>query len=47
MNTESEQEFYLTPEEEEIIWDRIENDERMSSEEVKRLLNIENTTRGC
>lgn len=38
MNTESEQESYLTLEEEEIIWDRIENDERMSSEEVKRLL---------
>lgn len=38
MNTASEQELYLTPEEEEIIWDRIENDERMSSEEVRRFL---------
>lgn len=34
----SEQEAFLTVEEEEEIWDSINNDERMSSEEVKRLL---------
>ena len=38
LKAKSEQELYLTPEEEELIWDKIENDERMSSDEVKRLL---------
>lgn len=33
-----EQETLLTIEEEEEIWDAIDNDERMSSEEIKRLL---------
>ena len=33
-----EQETFLTIGEEEEIWDAISNDERMSSEEVKRLL---------
>lgn len=38
LKTKSEQELYLTPEEEEGIWNGIKNDERMDSDEVKRLL---------
>lgn len=38
LKTKSEQELYLTPEEEEEIWNGIKNDERMDSDEVKRLL---------
>lgn len=38
LKTKSEQELYLTHEEEEEIWNNIENDERISSEEARRLL---------
>lgn len=38
----SEQELYLTPEEEDEIWDTINNDERLTSDEVKNLLIGEN-----
>ncbi|MDI9475311.1 MAG: DUF2281 domain-containing protein [Natronincolaceae bacterium] len=38
LKTKPEQDLYLTPEEEEIIWDKIKNDERIDSNEVKRLL---------
>lgn len=34
----SEQELYLTPEEEEKIWHNINTDEMMNSEEVRKLL---------
>ena len=43
LKTKSEQELYLTPEEEDEIWDKINNDERMSSDEVKDLLIGEST----
>lgn len=33
-----EQETFLTKEEEEEIWDDIKNDERISSEDIKKLL---------
>jgi hypothetical protein len=33
LKTKSEQELYLTPEEEELFWNRIQNDERISSED--------------
>lgn len=36
MNTASEQELYLTSEEEDEIWERINNDERITSDEVKK-----------
>ena len=38
LKTKSEQELYLTPGEEEDIWYKIKNDERISSAEVKHLL---------
>ncbi len=38
LKTKSEQELYLTPEEEELFWNRIQNDERRSSDEVKEML---------
>lgn len=38
LKTKSEQELYLTPEEEELFWNRIQNDERISSDEVKEML---------
>ena len=37
LKSKSEQELYLTPEEDEI-WDNINNDERLTSVEVKDLL---------
>lgn len=38
LKSKDEQDLYLTSEEEEKIWDAINNDERMDSDEVKRLL---------
>ena len=38
LKSKSEQETFLAVEEEEEIWDAINNDERISSQEVKRLL---------
>lgn len=38
LKSKSEQELYLTPEEEDEIWDTINNDERLTSDEVKDLL---------
>ena len=38
LKSKPEEELYLPPEEEEEIWYNIENDERMSSKEVKNLL---------
>ncbi|MBC8586751.1 hypothetical protein [Paratissierella segnis] len=35
---ESKQELYLTPEEEEVFWNIIQNDDKISSDEVKGLL---------
>lgn len=38
LKTKSEQELYLSPEEEAIIWSNIDKDERIDSKEVRRLL---------
>ena len=38
IKSKNEQELYLTPEEEEKIWYNINNDQRISLEEAKRLL---------
>lgn len=38
LKTKPEQDLYLTPEEEKIIWDKIKNDERIDSNEAKELL---------
>lgn len=38
IKSKSEQELYLTPEEEEKIWHNINNDQRISSEEARKLL---------
>lgn len=38
LKTKSEQELYLTPEEEEIFWNDIKNEEKIPFKEVKKLL---------
>ncbi len=40
LKSKNEQETFLTVEEEEEIWGAINNDERISSQEVKRLLKV-------
>lgn len=38
LKTKDEQDLYLTPEEEDRFWNNIKTDDRVSSEEAKRLL---------
>lgn len=38
LKTKSEQELYLTPEEEEIYFENIKNEEKISFDDAKRLL---------
>lgn len=42
LKTKPEQDLYLTPEEEEEFWNKINSEERMNPNEVKRLLLGEN-----